>query len=124
MTTERPHSGVTISLASLGAFIPVALAAWFLIKPSVVVAVNNELQAQVQHTVSQQVRPINTALGIILENDIENIKAHIAQMEYKRDFPPPNDWTSKDVADLSTLRKNLSTAEAALKALRMQTRTS
>lgn len=116
--------GVNISIASLGAFIPVALAAWFLIKPAVVGAVNDELQEHVQQTVSAQVQPLGTALGALIQGHIDDLLLRISVMEYQRDFPPIGDWSSEDARVLQGLYRQLAAQRAALHALRPTPRTS
>lgn len=109
--------GIHISLATVGALLPVLLAAWFLIKPAVVQAVGDELQEQVQLTVAKEVQPINSALAIMLQNNIASIQRQIASLAFQRDFPPAGDWTDSDAQDLANLQLDLQSTTAALAAL-------
>ncbi|KKN04059.1 hypothetical protein LCGC14_1101260 [marine sediment metagenome] len=116
MTSVKEH-GINISFATLASLIPVFAMTWFLIKPAVVKAVGDELQEQVQRSVAKEVKPIGTALGIILQNNAANIERQIAVMEFRRDFPPDGDWTNNDARQLAQLRLDLKSAEAAKVAL-------
>ena len=116
MTSMKEHS-LTISLSAMASGIPIMLAVWFLIKPAVVVAVGDQLQAQVEQTVALQVLPINSALAVILRNSISNLARQIAAMEFRRDFPPEGDWQSVDVQQLTNLKLDLKSNVAALAAL-------
>jgi len=107
-----------ISVASVVSLIPVLTVVWFVVKPSIVKAVGDELQEQVQQTVSKEVRPINRALTVILGNNADNLERQIAAMEFRRDFPPDNDWTNKDAQELAQLKLDLRSAKAAKAALR------
>ena len=116
MTSVKEH-GINISFATLASLIPVFAMTWFLIKPAVVKAVGDELQEQVQRSVAKEVKPIGTALSIILQNNAANIERQIAVMEFRRDFPPDDDWTNNDARQLAQLRLDLKSAEAAKVAL-------
>ena len=83
----------------------------------VVLAVGEQLNEQVQRTVAKEVAPINIALSVILSNNIENIRLQIAALEFKRDFPPADDWHNEDALSLTRLKNDLSSAEMAITAL-------
>ena len=114
---EIKKAGIHISMSTIATLIPVLLFTWALIKPAVVLAVGEQLNEQVQTTVSKEVAPITMALGVILKNNIENIRIQIAALEFRRDFPPVDDWADVDAQTLARLRNDLISAEAALIAL-------
>lgn len=117
MNPETMQHGKHISISVLASTIPVLLAVWFFIKPAVVLAVGEELQEQVQQTVAAEVRPINVALGVMLQNAVANISRQIAAMEFRRDFPPIGDWSNADAQELTNLELNLKSNVTALAAL-------
>jgi sensor domain CHASE-containing protein len=107
-----------ISVASVISLIPVLTVVWFIVKPSIVKAVGDELQEQVQQTVAKEVRPINRALTVILGNNADNLERQIAAMEFRRDFPPDDDWSNEDAQVLAQLKLDLRSAKAAKAALK------
>ena len=116
MTFVKEH-GINISFATVASMIPVFAMTWFLIKPAVVKAVGDELQDQVQQSVAKEVRPISRALSVILENNADNLVRLIATMEFRRDFPPKDDWTNEDAQELAQLELDLASAKKASSAL-------
>ncbi len=114
---EIKQAGIHISLSTFATLIPVLIFTWALIKPAVVLAVGEELADQVQQTVAKEVAPINMALTVILQNNIENIRLQIAGLEFKRDFPPADDWKNEDAQRLAILKNDLASAEVAITAL-------
>ena len=119
MSSTRDHLS-NISVASLVSLIPVLTVVWFVVKPSIVKAVGDELQEQVQQTVAKEVAPIGAALSIILKNNADNLARRIAAMEFRRDFPPDDDWTDSDARQLAQLKLDLKSAESAKKALTVE----
>ena len=119
MSSTRDHLS-NISVASVVSLIPVLTVVWFVVKPSIVKAVGDELQEQVQQTVAKEVAPIGAALSIILKNNADNLARQIAAMEFRRDFPPEGDWTDSDARQLAQLKLDLRSAEAAKKALTVE----
>lgn len=115
--TSAKEFGVNISFSTLATMIPVFAMTWFLIKPAVVEAVGDELQDQVQQSVAKEVKPIGIALTIILHNNAANLERQIASMEFRRDFPPDNDWTDADARQLAQLKLDLKSALKASAAL-------
>ena len=113
---EIKQHGINISMSTVATLIPVLVFTWMLIKPAVVLAVGEQLNEQVQRTVAKEVAPINIALSVILSNNIENIRLQIAALEFKRDFPPADDWKSEDALALTRLKNDLSSAEMAITA--------
>ncbi len=87
---------------------------WFVVQPILVEA----LAVDIKKTVQKEVEPLSSAFIVLLRNNITDTHRKIARLEFRRDSPPPGDWTAQDSEELVDLRIELSSNEQALRALR------
>lgn len=105
---------LTSSLVSLVVILP---ALWFVMKP----LISDALAEDIEQTVKQEIQPLNSAFVALLEANVANVRRRISRLEYKRDHPPPGDYTEQDADDLVNLQIELTSSAAALNALRQGT---
>ena len=107
------EQGLNISLSTIMSLIVVIPVMWLLVKP----LISEALAEDIKLTVAAEIQPLNSAFVALLRTNIANTRRKIAQLEFKRDNPPPGDWTPQDVEELVNLQLDLSSSEEALAAL-------
>ena len=107
----RLSLGVIISWITIGGFL------WTVGQPILVSAVSDAMAEDIQAQVQQGVAPLNMAFVAIIQSNIADLRRQIAAYEFRRDNPPPDDWTAEDAQELVNLRIELDTQEDALEAL-------
>lgn len=105
-------------IATLSSSFVVMTGTWVVIKPLLIDSVSAAMADETADIVNDQIRPINVALRVIIQNNIDTLERQIAAMEYQRDFPPDGDWTAADAAILTQVEIDLGSARDALKALK------
>lgn len=111
------EESVRISLAAVASWIPLVPFLWFVFQPILVTAVSEAMADQIQQQIQQEVAPIGSAFTVLMKRDIANLRREIAQMEFRRDNPPEDDWTPDDAEDLVNLILELESYQEALMAL-------
>ena len=117
MAKITKEQGISISLATIATWVPLIPLLWFVAQPILVSAVSEAMAEDIQQQVQQGVAPLNMAFVAIIQSNIERLRRQIADMEFRRDNPPPDDWTSEDAQQLVNLNIELDTQEDALEAL-------
>lgn len=116
MTDEKKalvrRHGITISIATLLAWLPLAPAFWVYVKPVLVQAVSEALADDIQRQVQAEVRPLNTAFRTILKKQIDRLRVDIRVMESQRDRDRES-WTDVDARRLEDKQIELEDLRAA-----------
>lgn len=109
--------GIRIGINQIVTYATLIPILWFVAQPILVGAVSEAMAEDIKQTVNNEIQPLNTAFVALLRTNIANTRRKIAQMEFRRDNPPDGDWTAQDAEELVNLQLELSSSEAALKAL-------
>lgn len=117
MAKITKEQGVSISLSTITSVVALIPILWFVGQPILVSAVSEAMAEDIQQQVQQGVAPLNMAFVAIIQSNIADLRRQIAAMEFRRDNPPPDDWTAEDAQELVNLRIDLDTQEDALEAL-------
>lgn len=131
-TPEAKRHRYTVGISSLVGFL-LTLAAllplWqYGLQPIFVTAVaqeaGEELDTKVKAAVKGEIGPIeakvaagNAGLKAVILGNITALENDVSELEYKRDFPPDNDWTDEDRRRLLQKRRQLATQREALAAI-------
>ena len=118
MAQITKQDGVNISLGAVLAWLPLIPVFWFIAKPILVSAVSDAVAEDIEQQISKQIAPLNGAFIALLQTEVATLKRQIAAKEFKRDNPPPGDWTSLDAQELVNDKLALKAAEDALVALK------
>jgi hypothetical protein len=79
------------------------------------------LAQEIKDQIKQEIKPLQDAQIITISATVRNLRNAIVALEFKRDMCGGNVdgcWTLRDAEDLTSVRVDLTAAEAALKALR------
>lgn len=90
---------------------------WFFGQPILVSAVSTAMAEDIDEQIKANVAPLNAAFVVLVRKEIRELRKEIAAMEFRRDEPPMDDWTTEDATYLVDLRIELSDQEMALIAL-------
>lgn len=115
------EQGVRMSITAIAAWIPFVPIFWFLLKPILVTAVSEAMAEDVAQQIQKEAAPIKGAFSVLILRDISYLRREIAEMEFRRDNPPADDWTAQDAEDLVDLRLELESMQSALAALESDT---
>lgn len=118
---EIRERGIRIGINQVVTYATLIPLFWFVAQPILVEALAEDIKDTVNQEVKKEVAPLNTAFIALLQTNIANTKRKIAQLEYKRDNPPDNDWTAQDAEELVNLEIQLASNEEALDALQAST---
>jgi hypothetical protein len=114
--TITKREGVHISIAAVLSWIPLIPVFWFLVKPILISAVSDAVADDIQQQVKSEVKPLNSAFKVLLQNDINTKRKQIASLNYKR-TRHPNDWAESDAKLLVDLEIELDSLQEAYKEL-------
>ena len=104
-----------VSLSTISSLIVLLPVMWLLVKPLIAASLAEDVKA----TVKQEVVPLNNAFSVMMRRNITELRREIAQMEFRRDQPPEEDWTAEDARELVRLKEDLESSLAALRALQV-----
>lgn len=110
---EVKERGIRIGINQIVTYATLVPIFWFVAQPLIV----NALAEDIKQTVQTEVAPLNSAFVALLRSNIANTRRKIAQLEFRRDNPPANDWSSLDAEELVNLKIDLSSSQAAVAAL-------
>lgn len=120
MTKDFKQQTMSISLSSIITLMPVLIAVWFIIKPTIIDQVRVDIQAEIEKTLPAAIEaktdPIKEAFKATLRGDIRRIRILIARFEYEKSTEPQK-WSRSMAGELESMKIDLQSMEQALRAL-------
>lgn len=117
MARISKDQGINISLSTIASLCVIVPALWFIVLPILTSSVSEALGEEISDQITEEVAPIKGAFNVLLLRDMTNLRREIADLEFRRDNPPPDDWTAQDAQELVNLRLELESLQMALNEL-------
>ena len=109
MTDLKEH-GVTISISTVAALIPIMTILWFVGKPLLVSQISTALADEFEETIDEKQMPVQSAFKALLRSEITKLRKEIAALEtHEHD----DDWDEDDAEYLAELEIELEALQEA-----------
>lgn len=113
MVKITKEQGIRMTWSTAASALIVLASSWVFMKP----VISSALAEDTRRIVQTEIQPLSSAFLTLLKSDVANMKRKIARMKFRRDTPPNGDWTDIDNEELTNMEINLTSNEAAVKAL-------
>jgi TRAP-type C4-dicarboxylate transport system permease small subunit len=116
-TKEERRRHIVSTMSTFAALFPLAIAAWFLVKPALVSSISGAMAAGIDQKITLVAAPLVAGMAALLQQNINDLRREIGKLEHEQQYDP-HAFTSEQAAELITLRIDLDAQRRALNAMR------
>ncbi len=116
MSNNLKEHGLSVTISSLAAMIPVLAAGWFILQPLMLQSMSAAMAEDIAEQIDEHAEPMQNAFKIILKLDIDKLKRSIKMLEFREEHQPEG-WFAEHAELLADNEIELEGLEAAYDAL-------